>query len=57
MILVDIYEGKSRKTGNKFEAIKLKIGDWETLVFPKSRFEMEYIKNIINEDEGVVNAD
>lgn len=46
-ISVSIYNGKSRKTGKNFQAIKLEIGDWSTLVFPKSHFELNYIKKIL----------
>ena len=46
-IVVSIYNGKSKKTGKNFDAIKLEIGDWSTLVFPRSSFELKYIKNIL----------
>lgn len=46
-ITVSIYNGKSKKTGKNFQAIKLEIGDWSTLVFPRSAFELQYIKNIL----------
>lgn len=47
-IIVDIVKGKSKKTGKEYEAIKLAIGDWSTLVFPRSPFEMNYIKKVLN---------
>lgn len=39
----EIYQGTS-KAGKPYEALRIKIGDWETLVFPRTRFEMAYIK-------------
>lgn len=50
-IVVSIYQGKSKKSGKDFECIKLDIGDWSTLVFPKSEFELNYIKKVIKENE------
>lgn len=46
-IIVSIHKGKSKKTGKDFECIKLEIGDWSTLVFPRSAFELNYIKQIL----------
>lgn len=42
---IDIITGESKKTGKPYEAIKVTIGEWSSLVFPRSRFEMDYIKN------------
>lgn len=47
-INVTIYKGKSKK-GSDFEALKVKIGEYETLIFP-TKIEMIYIKNIIEDD-------
>lgn len=44
---IEIISGKSQKTGKSYEAIKLTIGDWSSLVFPRSSFEMNYIKSIL----------
>lgn len=49
-IIVDIVKGKSKKTGKEYEAIKLSIGEWSSLVFPRSAFEMNYIKKVINDN-------
>lgn len=43
-VTVEIIKDKSKKTGKEYEAIKLTIGDWSGLVFPRSPFEMGYIK-------------
>lgn len=49
---LDIYKGTSKKTGGSFEALKLKIGDWETLIFPRTKFEMDYIKKQLDGQNG-----
>lgn len=57
-IKVSLYSGVSKKTKTAYEAIRLQIGEWETLVFPKSNFELKYIKKYlgasspINESDG-----
>lgn len=43
-VTVEIITGTSKKTGKEYEAIKLSIGDWSQLVFPRSAFELDYIK-------------
>lgn len=43
---VELYNIKSKKTGNDIECLKISLGVYETLVFP-SKAEMEYIKGII----------
>lgn len=45
---VEIIEGESKKTGKAYQAIKLTIGDWSSLVFPRSSFEMNYIKGVLD---------
>lgn len=47
-ITVAVKTLKSKKTGNNFEALELKIGEWNTLVFPRTRFELNYIKSVLN---------
>lgn len=44
---IEIYSGKSKKTGKAYEAIKVTIGEWSGLLFPNSRFEMDYIKKYL----------
>lgn len=46
---VSLVDGKSKKTGKSYTAIKLEIGEWNTLVFPRSQFELNYIKKILEE--------
>lgn len=48
------YQGKSSKTGQTFNCFKLEIGDWETFIFPKTKFEYKYLSDLIGEGlEGV----
>lgn len=49
-IKVSKYKGTS-KLGVEFTAIKLQIGKWETLIFPKTKFEKDYIFDIIEKNE------
>lgn len=49
-VIVSIHNGKSKKTGKPFQCIKLEIGEWSTLVFPRSSFELNYIKSILGTD-------
>lgn len=43
-VSVEIITGIAKKSGNEYTAIKLTIGDWSQLVFPRSSFEMDYIR-------------
>lgn len=44
---ITLYEGKSKATGKPFRALKLTVGEWSVLHFPKTNFEMDYIvKNL-----------
>lgn len=43
-VVVTSFKGVSKKTKKPYEALKLEIGDWSTLVFPRSKFEMQYVK-------------
>lgn len=47
-ISVEIVNRKAKKSGKDYKAIQLSIGDWNTLVFPRTSFEMNYIEGIIN---------
>lgn len=46
---ISVVNGKSKKTGKDYEAVKVVIGDYETLIFP-TKFEMKYIKEYIEEN-------
>lgn len=43
---VELYNIKSKKTGNDIECLKVTIGVYESLLFP-SKAELEYIKTQI----------
>lgn len=45
-ITVELYDGTSKK-GNNFTAIKVCIGDWSGLLFPRTSFELNYIKQVL----------
>lgn len=47
-ITVEVQTFKSKKTGNNYEALKLSIGEWSTIVFPRTRFELNYIKSFLS---------
>lgn len=49
---LEIVNGKSNKTGKEYKALKVSIGDWSTLVFPRSRFEMNYIESYMKEHKN-----
>lgn len=46
-VTVSIITGKSKKSGREYEAVQLTVGKWKGLVFPRSTFEMDYIKTIL----------
>lgn len=48
-INVEIVDGIGKKSGKPYTAVKLTIGDWSSLVFPRSAFEMNYIKDVMSE--------
>lgn len=43
-VKIEIVSGISKQSGKPYQAIKLTIGDWSQLVFPRSAFEMNYVK-------------
>lgn len=55
IIKFEHFEGKN-KEGRPYSAIKLAIGDYETLLFPRSRMELNYLNNIID-NGGVFDVD
>lgn len=50
-IKVEHVKGKSKK-GNDYDAIRLSIGDWSSLVFPRTRFECNYVFSILDDFNG-----
>ena len=51
-VYVELYEGKGKKTGKEFQAIKVTIGDWSGLLFPRSAFEWNYIKKVLGKNDN-----
>lgn len=49
-ISVSIHEGIGSKSGKPYSCIKLVIGDWETLVFPQTKFELDYIRECLSKN-------
>lgn len=45
-----IVSGISNKTQKEYKALMLKIGDWSSLYFPQSQFEMTYIVKYAEEN-------
>jgi len=43
-INVEIFNGKSKKDEKPYKALKVTIGDWDQLIFVKSKFELDYIE-------------
>lgn len=50
---VEIVKGISNKSGQEkpWRAIKIVIGDWENLIFPRTKFEFDYICSILKISE------
>ena len=49
---VEIITGTIKQGDNKgkeWKAIKLHIGDWSTVIFTKTNFEMQYIEKVLND--------
>lgn len=49
----EIVKGVSTKSGSEkpWRAIKIIIGDWENLIFPRTKFEFDYICSILKISE------
>lgn len=52
---VELYKGKSKKTGREYECVRVCVGDWTGFVFPRSRFESDYLHKVLGETDA--NAD
>lgn len=49
-VSVEIVSGPWKSDPKKtWEGIKFTIGDWSTIEFPKSKFEMDHIKSILED--------
>lgn len=50
-VKVNIVTGRNKETKKEWKGISVNIGKWKTLIFPKTQFEMEYIEEILNDQE------
>lgn len=48
-IIIEVKNGIGKESKKPWKAISLKIGDISQLIFPKTKFEMDYIENHIDE--------
>lgn len=49
---LEVITKPSKKDPEKtWTALFIKVGEWSTLVFPKSRFEMDYIQKQLEGEE------
>lgn len=48
-IALEKYQGTS-KSGKKYDCFRLLIGDYETLLFPRSKMEFNYLTKVIDEN-------
>jgi len=51
-VKIEVQTGTQKKDASKtWKGLRISIGDWSTLIFPKSNFEMEYIEKTLAEGE------
>lgn len=41
---IKLHTAISKKSGKEYTAVAVQVGRWRALVFPKSSFEMDYLK-------------
>lgn len=49
--LIKVVSGIGKKSNKPWKGISIQIGDWKTLVFAKTPFEMKYLEEILGEAE------
>jgi len=48
---ISIVSGKQKKDPSKsWYAVKVVVGEWSTLIFPKTSFETNYLKKCLGEE-------
>jgi len=52
MSKIEIVTGIGKESKKEWKAIKVVVGDWQTLVFPKTKFEMDYIEKTIEDEKN-----
>lgn len=50
-IKVELHNGTGKKSGKEYHAVKVTIGHWTGMVFPRSNFEWEYIQRAYNDED------
>lgn len=51
-VKVEIIGGKQKKDPSKtWEAVRLTVGEWSTVIFAKSKFELDHIKKSLEEGQ------
>lgn len=51
-VKVELISGTWKKDETKtWSAVKVTVGTWSTMIFPKTSFEMDYIKTILGEQK------
>ena len=50
-INIEIFEGKSKKDDKPYTAIRVVIGTWSQLIFAKTKFELDYIKHVLEQNK------
>lgn len=43
---IEIVSGTGKKSGKEYKALKITVGDWDTIVFP-SKFELKYLESVL----------
>jgi len=49
-IEIKVIEGIGKESKKPWKGISVNIGDWSQLVFAKTKFEMDYIEQILEEN-------
>jgi len=48
--IVEVITGKSKSDSKReWKGLKITIGEWSTLIFTKSKFEMDYIEKYLKD--------
>lgn len=48
-----IRSAVSKKTGNPYKCVIVKLGDYSCTIFPNSQFEWNYLESILREETNV----
>lgn len=56
-IKVEIHEGVGKKSEKPYKCLKVTVGKWSKLIFPDSSFEMDYLYEYLNKEDGNILED